>query len=326
MATAKIVNRYRKIATITVVAVVFLIFVGGLVRMTGSGMGCPDWPKCFGTWVPPTDISQLPVDYKTRFQVAGKVIADFDPIKTWIEYVNRLIGVLIGFFAILTVVAAVPLRKQYKKEFWLSVAGLLAIIIQGLIGAYVVRTHLEVGTITIHMMIALAILGIYITSLLYSYLPEISRIGEKMEKIPSSVMMIGVAVIVITIIQIVLGTQVRESVDHIAEQMGEESRSLWINSLGSIYEIHRFFYYLVVASLGFWMYKMKNWLKAPGVVQTFMLFAVGVLVSEIILGLGMHHLGIPKIFQPLHLLMATVLLGVEFGLCGILFLLNKGKE
>ncbi|MEZ4772236.1 MAG: COX15/CtaA family protein [Bacteroidia bacterium] len=326
MATAKIVNRYRKIATITVVAVVFLIFVGGLVRMTGSGMGCPDWPKCFGTWVPPTDISQLPVDYKTRFQVAGKIIADFDPFKTWVEYINRLIGVLIGFFAILTVAAAVPLRKQHKREFWLSISGLVAIIIQGLIGAYVVKTHLQVGTITIHMVIALAILGIYVAALLYSYLPELVSIGEKIAKIPSSLVFTGLFVIVITVIQIVLGTQVREVVDHVAEQLGEESRNRWIDSLGSIYEIHRFFYYLVVAALGFWLYRMKEWLKEPGIIQTLMLLAVGVLVSEIILGLGMHHLGIPKVFQPLHLLMATLLLGIEFGLCGILFLLNKEKE
>src|SRR6478752_3804607 len=120
-------KRFQKFGFITLVAVYFLILVGGIVRSTGSGMGCPDWPKCFGSWTPPTSIEQLPPNYKENYSayrdkknqkfarylrligmnstadqlLSNKSVleeADFNPVKTRIEYINRLVGVSIGFF------------------------------------------------------------------------------------------------------------------------------------------------------------------------------------------------------------------------------------
>ena len=134
---------YRKFGITTILTVYLLILVGGIVRSTGSGMGCPDWPKCFGKYVPPTDISELPEDYKTIFAVQGREIADFNAVHTWIEYINRLLGVLTGFFILITAVLSVSFWKKDKIITLLSILALIAVIFQGWLGAKVVSTDLQ---------------------------------------------------------------------------------------------------------------------------------------------------------------------------------------
>ena len=77
-----------------------LIFIGGMVRVSGAGMGCPDWPKCFDRWIPPTNISQLPDHIDP---------AKFNIVLAWIEYSNRLFGALVG----LTITIALFLAIKY---------------------------------------------------------------------------------------------------------------------------------------------------------------------------------------------------------------------
>jgi len=73
-----------------------VIIAGGVVRTTQSGMGCPDWPKCFGRWIPPTNASELPPDFE-KYLRKQDIDHTFNVYHTWIEYFNRLLGALLGF-------------------------------------------------------------------------------------------------------------------------------------------------------------------------------------------------------------------------------------
>ncbi len=271
--------------------------------MTGSGMGCPDWPKCFGQWVPPTDISQLPADYKVRFEVVGKEIADFDAFKTWVEYLNRLVGVLIGFFCIATFAAAFSLRKAHPQAFWLSLLALVTVVVQGGIGAVVVRTNLHAGMITVHMVIALILAGLLVSAYLTTVKPSNADISRPQMK--KTVLSLGLLVLLVTLAQVIMGTQVRERVDELAILLGESLRGTWLAEAGGIFNVHKLFSNLVFGAILVWVIQARPiHSKTESVLIWSMTITV---VLEIAIGLGMNLFEIPKWLQPFHLVGAVLL-------------------
>ncbi|MEM9718205.1 MAG: COX15/CtaA family protein [Bacteroidota bacterium] len=321
---APIVRLYRKFAVLTIGAVVLLIGIGGIVRTTGSGMGCPDWPKCFGSWIPPTDVSQLPPNYQEIYKDHGYASMEFNAVKTWIEYINRLIGVLIGLVTLVTAAISLRLRKMLPQVTRMSVLALFMVIVQGGIGAYVVRTNLEVGLITIHMVVALGILVLLILAYLQSNYLLVRKVPTEIH-VPSAVWVMGGICLIFLFTQVILGTQVREQVDIIAKQLGGENRNTWIAELGNTYHIHKYFYYGVLgAFIAFYM--SLNAISRKFSSLRITRFVMGLLlVGEIALGIGMHHMGIPPWIQPLHLLFATCLVGLNVYLLGLLAQIRARK-
>ena len=125
-------RNYNNLTKISLGLLYLLILAGGVVRCTGSGMGCPDWPKCFGQWVPPVEKSELPSNYKEIFKVQGKEIADFNAFKTWTEYFNRLIGVIIGFCVLAVFITSFSYAKDHKEIPIVSFFTLIILGFQGL--------------------------------------------------------------------------------------------------------------------------------------------------------------------------------------------------
>lgn len=333
------INSYLRLSGITVVAVYFLILVGGIVRSTGSGMGCPDWPKCFGSIVPPTRIDQLPENYQEiylekrlakndRFvatlsslgftQTAELVANDksilieeeFNATKTWIEYINRLIGVVIGLLILSTLIKSFSLWTQDK---WISITALLALFLVGFtgwIGSIVVSTNLLAWMITFHMLLALALVAV----LLYSNRRAARLVGteETVHPMPNKIVWVLLIAILLMLIQVILGTQVREAIDQVSFAMGNLLREEWVENSGLVFLIHRSFSILLVTIhvLYFgWMIKFSP-RNSPFTFWNQVLFVL--LILEIASGMGMAYFGIPAYLQPIHLLIGSALLGVQF--------------
>ena len=338
----KIFTRFRLMALVTIFATIFLIWVGGLVRSTGAGMGCPDWPKCFGQIVPPTDIAELPADYKEHYgelrqqknariaarlekmgftEVADKirhdpkvaVEEDFNVTKTWIEYLNRLVGVLIGLFIFLTMLFSIPLRKHDWKITALSVAGFILVGLEGWLGSIVVSTNLMPGIITVHMILAMVLLIVLISAY------QRAKLDIEKVELPANIRKLGIFVAAIVLIQILLGTQLREAVDKVADSFGGEQRENWLAAIGMTFSIHRYFYYVVVAAILSWIFKMKDYFPQIKNLRLFSYLVVGFTFTEVILGISMYYLAIPPILQPLHLLFSTLIFANVYYVTNLLY-------
>lgn len=335
---------FRRFSAVTIIAVYLLIAVGGIVRTTGSGMGCPDWPKCFGSWVPPTEVSQLPSDYKDIFvqqrieknvrfvnyltalgfddlayQVENdpevRQEEDFNATKTWIEYVNRLIGAVIGLLIFITAVLSIKYWKEDRPITVLSFVAVVLVGFQGWIGSIVVSTNLLAWMITVHMLLAIAIVCL----LIYVYYRSIKNSYSFASSRLSKLKLIILITMVLTIVQVVLGTQVRETIDLLAKTL---ERSEWIENLGLTFYIHRSYSIIL---LGLHVYILWKLLK-EGVRKSELMrptrFLLLIVVVEIVSGAVMAYFGVPAFIQPIHLLLGTLIVGVQF----YLWLLLKNKE
>ncbi|GAA4407462.1 COX15/CtaA family protein [Nibrella viscosa] len=308
---------FRRLALLTVVVIYLLILVGGIVRSTGSGMGCPDWPKCFGQWVPPTDVSQLPPNYQEIYSHRGYANTSFNVVKTWTEYLNRLLGVFTGFFIFLTFLASLRYRKHDFPVTALSFLAFILVGVQGWLGAVVVSSVLTPWIITLHMLLAIVIVGmlLYVTARTYAAHVQIATIQNK----ANLNRWLAISTLLL-LAQVLLGTQVREAVDHIGGQIGEQARQLWVENLGLSFYIHRSFSLLVFGAQLYWLIKFKTQKTNTGVIALLANWVIVLLGVEIITGAIMAYFAIPTFLQPVHLTLAIVALGIQFVL---LLLLNK---
>ena len=318
----------------SLVLVLLVILAGSLVRMTGSGMGCPDWPKCFGYFIPPTDVSQIEWKSNTNFKKgiiikfeerlifakedfkSGSFIdlnnwndytkhdySDFDPVKTWIEFLNRLIGVVAGLATLSMLFLSISLWKKKKTIFFISLAIVLGMGFQAWLGKLVVDSNLAPYKITIHMLMALVIVSLLIYSI-FLIKGNIYNIVVQ----NNSLKILIVFSVLISLIQITIGTQVREFVDIQYESFGPEKKEMWLTNPNFYFYFHRSFsilIFLVNLILFYLAYRKKMYL---GIIEKIMF----IIFLEIVVGIAMYYGDFPLLSQPIHLILATLLFSYQF--------------
>ncbi|MDC0434366.1 COX15/CtaA family protein [bacterium] len=305
---------------LTIATIYTLIMVGGIVRATGAGMGCPDWPTCFGQWVPPTHESQLPENYQQIYADRGYAETAFNVRKTWTEYLNRLLGVFTGFTILLTLLFSLPFRRTEPRVFWYSFAGFILVGVQGWLGARVVASNLMVGMITIHMLLAQVIVGIVIAALVRSERQSYKTINvEGMPRLFYPLMLVAMGA---GLLQLVMGTQVREAMDLIARSHDHGNRHLWVDNLPLVFALHKY-YSVALVALNAWLAYAVLTHSNSALLRRLSIALVGFLIGAIAIGMSMDRLHMPIFSQPMHLWLASLIFGTQLA---ILLIVQHARE
>jgi cytochrome c oxidase assembly protein subunit 15 len=318
-------RQFLWVAVATIAAVYFLILVGGTVRATGAGMGCPDWPTCFGKLIPPTQEAQLPPDWRVRYAARGYDTADFDPIKTWTEFVNRLVGVTIGLMSIATVALAWRIRAQGAVVFWAALGGLFFVCLNGWIGSMVVASNLRPVMVSLHMTGAFLVQMCFIYAVVratasrwqgaegpsgLSVRPPDLAAAVSYAALPSWFRQLVLWSLAALTLQIFLGIQIRESVDLIARAAQDVGRADWIEAVPYVLYVHRSFSWVVLALVAWLVWRVIRSPHGQGPLGRMVWLLLALVVFEMMLGGALNHLGFPLVAQPMHLLTAHLIFGM----------------
>ena len=295
----KLIKKAKYWIILSIIFTYALTFIGGFVRVTDSGLGCPDWPKCLDRWYPPLKSSDVPEDFAKYYSnyncVDGEDCDEFNIVKAWTEYLNRLFGVTTGIVITIMFFYLFRLRTDCKLAFYLGGGAFFLTIVEGLIGKYVVSSHLEGSLITIHLLMALIIISLLIMS--YS-VTLYKSINIKSSYTPSQINIIN-WIFIFMIAGIILGTQIRESLENFIP----------LSVMGPFKYIHSF------VGIGILMLTGVLWNKINDdelIINTKnqVKWLLNIFIVQIGLGYFMVFGGLPIYAKLLHMWLASISIGI----------------
>lgn len=335
----------RRFGVLTISSVFLLLLAGGVVRSSGSGMGCPDWPKCYGSYFPPTCSCQLPPDYQDiyaqkrirkaqRFasllsslgmeKQAQQILNDpgltkpeiFNVQKAWTEYVNRIIGVLSGLFSLVFFISLVRIRKFISKtRFWTGVAGFGMMLFNAWLGSIVVATNLFPVIVTIHYLAAYAVLALFMFSIVNARLDEQNKALGRYK-------WFFIFFAAMSLVQVIYGTQLRQVADQ-GLATGELFKSGQVNfdSLGKVFKTHWFLAMGLIFLSLIPLFFLRKQLERKWFLIVSMLPVT--LVIQYFSGVINLKMAFPMIPQVSHIFFAGIVFGITLYICIAIFRTRK---
>lgn len=325
-------KRFPLIVKITLASLYLIFLAGSFVRMTGSGMGCPDWPKCFGYLIPPTSEEQITWKPNSSFEKGMIIVKDealyvaehqvstgtmfnadnwekytkhdyakFNKFHTWTEYINRLVTVVSGFIFLFLLVGAF-LNREVKWVLPLSVGAFLLMLVEAVLGKIVVDTNLKPAMITVHMVVGLVIIALILRLL---FIVTEKKINYKYHKLFNRLLIISV---IFSLVQIAMGTQVRQFIDEQVKLYGFDNKQYSLMDPNWKFYFHRSFTIAIVL-VNFGMYYLN---KLHDLGYRLINWVILMLFLETITGILMYYAEIPIGTQAVHLLSGSILFGLQF--------------
>ncbi|MGB0427864.1 MAG: COX15/CtaA family protein [Flavobacteriales bacterium] len=325
----------RTFALLTLISLYLVVFAGSIVRATGSGMGCPDWPQCFGYLIPPTSEDQISWKAEKSFEAGQLIIheeklweatsdfttsqtfepkhweiytkhdyAKFNAAHTWTEYINRLCSAVLGVFCLLLLIF-VYTKKQalpIKTLAWLILLGTL---FQAWLGAKVVDSVLNPVKISIHLYMALLLIAWSIALVDRAY----GQAKLSSPKLPRHLKNLILIFFIIGLIQLVLGTQIRQEIDQIAIGFSDQQRGLWVDFISYRLTIHIALAYTLLILCALVWRKIKTIFGEGGILIKLSLLS---LILSYSVGLIFRNFDFPAWAQPVHIVLSVVLFGIQF--------------
>jgi heme A synthase len=133
----------QRLSLLTIGCTLLLVALGGLVRATDNGLACPDWPRCYGVWLPRQ--ADLP---------EGLALA-----RVWVEHTHRLVAMLVGVLIAAVLIWAIARYRDRRDVLWPAIAAAVAVNVQAALGGVVVLKLLRAELVTAHLGMAMIMVG-----------------------------------------------------------------------------------------------------------------------------------------------------------------------
>jgi cytochrome c oxidase assembly protein subunit 15 len=326
---------FRQVGRLSYLSVFILILLGGIVRSTGSGMGCPDWPKCFDRLVPPTCACELPPDAEIRLNAKRaeklekfatlleqlgmgekaieirkdpslRIHEPFSPIKAWIEYINRLYGAVTGLFTLTMLLLSLRFLRSRPVVFWLTLAGFILTFFNAWLGSKVVVTNLLPGLVSIHFILSFGAVLFFMAAVMWQQ-------ERKDRFIPSPSFPTWASLSVLSLIQISLGALVRERVDMLetAGQLIQQNGWLNMEAMGRLFLVHRGMSLVILAAHAWIWWQCYNNRKRDASFFRWQHLLMLLFILQITTGALNTMFPFPLIARALHILLGSICFGIQ---------------